>query len=197
MSGDDTASEAYADRLRDSSNVWWKRLLRVQAIYGWNVRRHDPGFTLDVGCGIGRNLAHLDGNGVGVDHNESAVGSAVAAGLTAFTPQQFAASEFAVASRFDSLLMAHVIEHMRYDEAAELLGSYLPYLAPGGKVILICPQEAGYRSDDTHVEFADVATLRRLCSELEISVDRDYSFPLPRFMGKWFRYNEFVMVGRR
>ena len=41
--------------------------------YRWNLRRLDLGFTLEIGCGIGRNLEHLDGNGIGIDHNEEAV----------------------------------------------------------------------------------------------------------------------------
>jgi hypothetical protein len=38
----------------------------------------------DVGCGLGRNLGHLDGNGVGVDHNAESVAIAQSRGLRAF-----------------------------------------------------------------------------------------------------------------
>jgi SAM-dependent methyltransferase len=193
----DTASEAYADRLRSRSDAWWKRLLRVQALYRWNLRRLEPGFTLDVGCGIGRNLSHLDGNGVGVDHNEAAVAEARRRGFEAFTPDGFAESSYASGGRFDSMLLAHVVEHMTYDEAAALVRRYLPFVADDGTVIFICPQEAGYRSDSTHVEFADFATLRRLAADVGVTVAKAYSFPLPRPAGRLFRYNEFVVAGRR
>jgi SAM-dependent methyltransferase len=194
---DDTSSEAYADRLRDRSGTWWKKLLRAQAVYRWNLRRLDPGFTLDVGCGIGRNLSHLDGYGVGVDHNPTAVAEARRRGLEAFTTDDFTRSAYASGGRFDSMLLAHVVEHMPYGDAVELVRRYLPYVADDGKFILICPQEAGYRSDPTHVEFADFTTLRDLCEEVGVTVANAYSFPLPRPAGRWFRFNEFVVVGRR
>lgn len=191
---DDTSSDAYAERLQTKESVWWKRLLRVQAVYRRNLRRLEPGFTLDVGCGLGRNLGHLDGNGVGVDHNPAAVAEAKRRGFEAFSPADFAVSPYAEPGRFDSLLLAHVVEHMRFDEAVKLVRRYLPYLGARGKLILICPQEAGFRSDSTHVEFADFEVLQSLCDELGLKVDRTYSHPLPRSVGRWFRYNEFVVV---
>ena len=95
------------------------------------------------------------------------------------------------------MLVAHVVEHMPYRDAVELVRSYSPYVAGDGKFIFICPQEAGYRSDPTHVEFADFDALRRLAAEVGVTVTRAYSFPMPRPVGRWFRYNEFVVVARR
>ena len=54
---------AYADRLQTLEQARWKQLLDVQAPYRWNIRRLGLGRTLDVGCGLGRNLAHLGGAG--------------------------------------------------------------------------------------------------------------------------------------
>ena len=161
------------------------------------MRRLQLGFTLDVGCGIGRNLAHLDGNGVGVDHNAEAVAEAQRAGLVALDTDAFRKSEFATPGRFDSMLMAHVVEHMTYAEAVELVGDYVQFVKPGGKAAFICPQEAGYRTDETHVEFADFEVLRRLCADTGLSVEVARSFPFPRIVGKVFPYNEFVVVARR
>jgi hypothetical protein len=67
---------------------------------------------------------------------------------------------------------------------------------PGGKVVLICPQERGYASDATHVRFTDFAGLTDLCRALDLSVTRQYSFPFPRPLGRVFTYNEFVVVAR-
>jgi SAM-dependent methyltransferase len=194
---DDTSSDAYAERLRSRSGVWWKRLLGVQAPYRWNLRRLGLGFALDVGCGIGRNLAHLDGNGVGVDHNPAAVAEARRRGLTAFTPDDFAGTEYAIPDRFDSMLLAHVVEHMPYQQAVALVQANLVFVREGGTVAFICPQEAGYRSDATHVSFTDFEVLHRLCADTGVSVARSYSFPFPRAVGRVFPYNEFVVVGRR
>ena len=191
---DDTTSREYAERLQRREGARWKQILDVQAPYRWNLRRHGPGFTLDLGCGIGRNLAALDG--VGVDHNEAAVEIARSRGLVAFTPPEFRQSEFAVPGRFDTMLLAHVVEHMTHAEASELIGAYVEYVKPGGRVILITPQEAGFRSDPTHVEFADDAACAALLTANGVAVERGYSFPLFRPVGRFLRYNEFVTLGR-
>ncbi len=190
----DTKYSDYTDVLLKKQTVWWKRVLDVQAPYRWNLQRLRPGFTLDIGCGIGRNLIHLKGHGVGIDHNAQSVEISKRQGLTAFTPEEFHTSNFNVHEHFDSLLLAHVAEHMAQQEVISLLKTYLPLLKPEGKIIMICPQEAGYKSDSTHVEFMDFSKLNNINKQLGLSVTREYSFPFPRFIGRLFTYNEFVVV---
>lgn len=192
----DTISAEYAERLVRLQTVWWKRVLPVQAPYRYNLRRLKPGFTLDVGCGIGRNLAHIDGNGVGIDHNAQSVAVARARGFEAYTPDEFVASERAQPGVFDSLLTAHVAEHMDASHFAQLLTDHLPFVKPGGKLIVITPQEVGYRSDASHVEFVDFEGIRRAARGAGVVEQRAYSFPFPRPIGRLFIYNEFVWVGR-
>jgi SAM-dependent methyltransferase len=193
-----TIGEDYAQRLLRLQNAPWKRLLRVQAVFRWNLRRLEPGFTLEIGCGIGRNLEHLRGQSVGVDTNEHCVRAARARGLVAFTPGEFRATpEYNRPSRFDTILLAHVAEHMHESEAVALLGEYLGLLRPGGRLVLIAPQEAGFLSDATHVELMDFTRLQRISTRLGLAPERAYSFPFPRWAGRWFTYNEFVVVSRR
>jgi len=193
----DTRDPRYTARLVATQSAWWKRALDVQAPYRWNLRRLGLGFTLDIGCGIGRNLINLNGEGVGVDHNPEFVEIARARGLHVFTPEQFGATSFNAAGRFETILLAHVVEHMTEQQASGLLSGYLHLLPPRGKVVLIAPQEAGYRSDPSHVEFMDFAALRRIAAGLGLSPVREYSFPFPRWMGRLFTYNEFVSVSEK
>jgi 2-polyprenyl-3-methyl-5-hydroxy-6-metoxy-1,4-benzoquinol methylase len=188
-----TDKAEYTDRLRRLEQARWKRLLDVQAPYRWNIRRLDLGRTLDVGCGIGRNLAHLGGNGVGVDHNAASVETCRARGLEAYTTEEFFAAE---RDPFDSMLAAHLLEHMPADQARDVVKSYLPYVKPGGTAVFITPQERGYASDETHVRWVGFEEARALCDELGLTVRRQYSFPFPRLAGKVFTYNEFVTVAR-
>lgn len=58
--------------------------------------------------------------------------------------------------------MAHVAEHMTLKQSVRLLIKYLPLVKNNGKLILITPQEAGYRSDDTHVEYIDFYKQREI-----------------------------------
>lgn len=192
-----TAGREYAERLRSLEDARWRRVLNVQAPYRWNIRHLGLGRVLDVGCGLGRNLAHLDGNGVGVDHNADSIAIARERGLEAYTIEGFRASAQAVPESFDSLLFAHVMEHMDREADVRLVSEYLPYLKHGGRVCFITPQERGYRSDATHVQFVDFTGLREIAAATGLEVVRSYSFPLARFAGQAFTYNEFVLLAAK
>lgn len=190
----DTQSRSYAERLARLSGTRWRRWLDVQAPYRWNLRRLHLGRTLELGCGIGRNLAHLPEGSVGTDPNPHAVAAARERGCAAFVPDEFERSEHA-ARPFDSLLCAHVLEHLSRSEATRLIASNMRFLRPGGVVVLVAPQEAGFRSDSTHVTFFDFEALSAVLREAGCRVERAYSFPFPRALGHVFPHNEFVLVG--
>ena len=193
-----TRGEEYAQRLIRLQMAPWKRWLNVQAIFRRNLDRLQPGFTLVVGCGIGRDLLNLRGNGVGVDTNEHCVRTARNRGFAAFTPEELRVSpEYGRPERFDSLLMAHVAEHMTEPQAIRVLREYVDLVRPAGQLILIAPQEAGFKSDRTHVQMMDFVRLQRICEAVGFFVERTYSYPLPRWAGRFFTYNEFVVTGRK
>ena len=81
-------------------------------------------------------------------------------------------------------------------EAVALLDEYQQLAQPGGKIVLICPQERGYASDESHVTFLDSHDLIEIAHEAGLAVERTYSFPFPRRLGKLFVYNESVVVAR-
>ena len=193
-----TAGADYAARLQTLSTARWKRVLDVQAPYRAHLRRLALGRTLDVGCGTGRNLHALDAGSVGVDHNPFSVRIAREAGFTAVTSDEFFADpELSRPAAFESMLVAHVVEHLEPTTARDVLASYVPCIRPGGRVVLITPQERGYASDATHVAFTDTAALAELATDLGLETERAYSFPFPRVAGKVFTYNEFVLLARR
>jgi len=193
----DTRDEEYADRLKRLEGARWKQVLNVQAPYRWNLRRHDLGRTLDIGCGIGRNLETLPPGSVGVDHNETSIQTARERGLTALTTQEWETSDLRVPESFDGFLVAHVIEHLSPQDGLEVMRSYLPYLRPGGKVLFICPQERGYASDPTHIRWTTGDDLEALSRDLGLVPQRWRSFPFPRAAGKAFTYNEFNVVATK
>lgn len=193
----DTAGRTYADRLQRLSGARWKQVLNVQAPFRANIRSLKLGKTLDVGSGVGRNLHYLDPGSVGVDHNPFSVEVARNAGLTSYTSDEFFADpELSAPATFDSMLSAHVVEHLEPDDARSVMASYLPSIRPGGAIVWITPQERGFASDATHVQFADFDYLARLADDLGLTPARRYSFPFPRFVGRAFTYNEFVFVSR-
>lgn len=85
---------------------------------------------------------------------------------------------------------------MSPDTAIELVRDYLVYVKPGGKVIVIVPQRAGYVSDETHVTFLDSQDVTDLLNTCGLQVMRSYSFPFPKAAGRVFRHNETVVVAQ-
>lgn len=186
----------YTRRLEDT-RAWWKRLVGAQRPYRRNIRRVVEGLVLDIGCGVGRNLVHLEGHGVGVDTNRYSVEQARSRGLTVHTVDEFGSSPDSDPESYGTLLFAHVLEHMTNAEAAALVGEYLGYLRTGGRVVIIIPQEAGFRSDVTHVEPVDARMIERLAKDYGLRIERFYSFPFPRSVGKVFKHNETVALLRK
>lgn len=193
-----TAGREYAERLAALANAPWKRALHVQAPFRAHVRHLHLGRALDVGCGIGRNLPALDAGSVGVDHNPYSIEVARRSGLTAYTDVElFDDDELSRPGSYDGMLVAHVVEHLEPAEALGVLARYVPLVRPGGRVAFITPQERGYASDATHVAFTGFDELAALARALGLAVLRTWSFPLPRPAGRWFTYNEFVLLARR
>ncbi len=193
----DTAGEDYARRLQAKQEVWWKKALNVQAPYQWNLRRQQLGRTLDVGCGIGRNLETLAPGSVGVDHNAAAVQVARERGVVALTVEEWKRSELRVPESFDGMLLAHVIEHMDAEAGIAILKDYLHFLRRGGKVFFVCPQERGYDSDPTHVRFTTGGDLAQLSRDVGLVPAPWFSFPFPRWAGTAFVYNEFCLLATK
>jgi SAM-dependent methyltransferase len=201
------ANADYAAELEEKSAGGLRRWIDFQRPYRWNIRRLEPGRTLDVGCGVGRHLIHLPPGSVGVDFNEHVVARARARGGDAKTVDAFTADP---GEPFDSILLSHVLEHMTVEQGRDVLGQYLPYLRPGGRVIAICPQEKGYydppgehpdeldpSGGGAHVTFLDPQALESILEEVGLRPEKAYSFPFFRPVGRLFRYNESVVIGRK
>ncbi len=189
------SSDDYSNRLIRLQTARWKRWLNVQAPYRWHIRRIAQGKTLEIGCGIGRNLSHLEGNAIGIDNDPACVAEARRLGLNAFQPNAFAEHAKQHPNLlFDNLLFSHVLEHMPSNEAVDLIAEYKKSLKPNGRIIIITPQEVGYSSDKTHVNFLDFSGIQSIAKKTEFTIEKQYSFPFPRWAGKIFLYNEFISI---
>jgi len=197
VQGKPTNEKDYTEGLLYRQSAWWKKFLNVQYPYKYNIQSLKPGFVLDIGCGIGRNLLHLNGNGIGVDHNPTSIEVSKCRGLKAYTVDDFLKSSYNKPETFDSILLAHVAEHMTGDDFIALLKQYIHLLKKDGRIIVITPQEKGFKSDNTHVQFMDFVTVKNLLKQIGFNTTRQYSFPFPRVIGYFFKFNEFVSVAKR
>lgn len=190
----DTKGEDYTRRLELLSGAKWKKILDVQRPYRWNMKRLDLGKTLDVGCGIGRHLNHLPMGSLGVDHNEKSIEIAKSSGCQAMTVSEFKKSKKCI-EKFDSMLLAHVLEHMPTQDGAAVIREYLPFVKK--KVVVICPQEKGFPTDETHVNFLTPKDIEKVLTDLGLTIQKSFSFPFHRSAGRFFTYNETVVVAHK
>jgi 2-polyprenyl-3-methyl-5-hydroxy-6-metoxy-1,4-benzoquinol methylase len=193
----DTSEKTYTKRLIALQKQSWKTILDVQRPYRWNLKRLNPGKTLDVGCGIGRCLTALPAGSVGIDHNPYSIDIVNSMGLSGFVPDDFRRSASYILGGYDSLLLSHVLEHLTQDEGCRLLEQYAPLVKLGGLAIVMCPQEKGFATDHSHVTFLDGGKLCAMLTMTGFVVQKSFSFPFPRIVGRIFAYNETVVVGRK
>lgn len=184
----------YTRRLSRLSGAKWKQILDVQRPYRWNIKRLDLGATLDVGCGIGRLLGHLPSGSIGVDHNKESINLARESGYEAYTTADFFKKKFPK-NRFDSLLLAHVLEHIPKEQGRKIIKKFMPYIK--NNVVVICPQEKGFKTDETHVNYLSHSDIEEMLASLGMVIDRSFSFPLSKYFGKIFTHNETVVVAKK
>lgn len=191
----DTRDQTYANYLIENQSSVISVLL--QTPYRWHLKALNLGRTLDIGCGAGRNLRSLTRESVGIDHNAMLVASCVERGMNAFTTDAFLSRKGEYFGAFDSILLSHVAEHMTVEQFTGLAREYSQFLKSGGRIFIICPQEKGYESDSTHVVFMTFELISKALTDAGFKIQRRYSFPFPRFVGKFFRNNEFVVVAKK
>lgn len=195
--GSDTADEWYAKRMTNLGTKFAAVRWAHSLVYKRHVQSVTSGRVLDVGCGIGGNLGYVWPSSVGVDHNPHSIAEARARGFNAYTSEEFHARADEFKEAFDSILCAHVMEHMDRDSGVAVLEEYLPYLKTSGRVALIMPQEAGWKTDPTHVRLVGFDEARDIVEAAGMVVEKSFSWPLPRKYGPSFRSNEFVVTARR
>jgi len=169
-------------------NVWSPTPLSV------HDKKHCKGVALEIGCGIGRVLKHLPDGSVGIDHNKRSVDYCNSHGLSAQTTEEFDSSQLINNKVFDDIIFAHVLEHMNIFDSTQLVRKYVKFLKHDGRIIIITPQQMGFRSDPTHKQYLDFSGIKKIIEDNGFHVNLNKSFPFPRVFGKIFKYNEFFTV---
>lgn len=193
-----TASVEYGAKYLDYQlqKSWLRKLVRQAYIR--RMRSRCVGKVIDYGCGPGTVLAHLPEGSVGLEINSAAVEYARSCGMDVRLSDS--CSEESIrslpAQGFESLLCAHVLEHLDNPEV-DVLGMMRAGVFVGLKrLVFVVPGAAGFRSDDTHRTFIDREFFERVAIIQNAYTLTEYSyFPCDlRWIGDWFKYHELMAV---
>ena len=102
---------------------------------------------LDVGCGYGRYLQAMIGDGyhaIGVEVNEQTVAENIKNSIPCTSLREFENST----KLYDILLMAHIVEHFAPTDLLAWMEQYLARLKPGGHLIVVTPLLSHYFYED-------------------------------------------------
>lgn len=161
-----------------------------------------PGRCIDFGCGAGELLARLGTDSVCLEYNHAAVAFCRSKGLEVGFYDGFADDwqlDQLQGQRFDTLVVSHVLEHL--DDPMRILHRLLSACDRLGihRVLVIVPQEAGYKVDATHRTFVELPMLEAAVAEApgwRLATHSYFPFGLP-VVGRVFAYNELQVVIER
>lgn len=183
-----------------------RSLLRkqVRRAYLHSAASQVSGPTLDFGCGVGELLERLPAGSHGLEYNQATVEFCRRKGLPVDAYDGFAddwgLSVLAPGSRFDSMVISHVLEHL--EEPAQVLRRLLLASERLGvcRVLVIVPGRAGFRIDATHRTFVD----RGMLTDAAIVEDTGFSLTRARYfpgnlrrIGDWFPHHELQVLYTR
>ena len=94
---------------------------------------------LDVGCGYGEKLIHIynqNYNISGVEKNRFILDEMKSKGYNIFSIEEFEAKKD---TKYDLIIMSHIIEHFDYESLKEFMEYYLEFLKDGGDLMIFTP----------------------------------------------------------
>jgi len=137
--------------------------------------------VLDIGCGRGVFMEMLKENGAdvtGIDNSDEAIKCCTNKGLTV---RQGEALQFLETNqqKFDGIFCAHVIEHLDYKQALELIKKCYASLNQNGKLVIMTPNMASQRIssrifwlDPTHVRPYPDLLLEKMLNSNNFQVEK-------------------------
>lgn len=190
-------AEAYAAEQVRRSRHPFRRF--IKGFFLRNMLRYLAGPTIDFGCGAGQLLVWLPTGSVGIEVNPVLV-QRLGGHEFQVVPARGDDQDFELANlpagRFESLVIAHVLEHL--DDPARALAALLRACGRLGvtRVLVVLPGLKGFRSDPTHRTFVDRDWLavHPVPPDVGFAMTSVSDFPCPRWLGPWFTFQELLVT---
>jgi len=198
MSSKSSIQVAYGQEYLDyqTNRNWFRKLVRK--LYLNKQKSYLVGTVLDFGCGSGELLKKIEHDCVGLEVNKNAVKYCKKNGLNVhlYDPisDDYSFSQF---TKFDSLVMSHVLEHLAQPEI--VLTKILKSCFRLGvkRILLIVPGKKGFLSDKTHKKFIDINFIMNnyLNDNYGYELREVTYFPLNnKIFGDLFTHNESLFI---
>jgi len=158
------------------------------------------GPTIDFGCGTGELLTKLPAGSLGLDINPVTVDHCLSEKLNVrlYDPEedQYKLS-FIEPGRFDSLIVSHVLEHLKHPDA--ILRSLLSACGRLGirRCVVVVPGKKGFAFDSTHITHMNRAFFKtnRLMDVEGLHVIKIGYFPVNiQWLENYFTHHELQVV---
>jgi SAM-dependent methyltransferase len=178
--------------MRAAGSIHTPRYLLRRGIVLQALRRYEPGYFLEIGCGRGELLpwlSRLGHHGVGLEISPTAW-EVAAAEASRNAPGVRVVSDDAtlIGEQFDYVLALEVLEHIEDDHAA--LRKWREWLAPDGRLILSVPAHmAMWSAADVvggHFRRYERVALQKVLEDagLQVEVFWSYGFPVTAVTGR-------------
>jgi 2-polyprenyl-3-methyl-5-hydroxy-6-metoxy-1,4-benzoquinol methylase len=149
-------------------------------LYFRNILKHVRGRALDYGCGAGELLKLLPVGSSGTEISEHAI---------AYCRKQGLDVARSIPTRdYTTFIANHILEHL--DDPRGTIRD-ISKIGCVQRMIIVTPNAKGFKHDSTHRTFIDENYPWNV-SGFEITSAK--YFPLPKWLGSFFTYNELVTV---
>jgi trans-aconitate methyltransferase len=148
----------------------------------------------DLGCGLGSFLRFCQKRNIaakGYDNNQNMVELCKQQGLNV----EFASVLEIPDTTLNACFCDNVLEHLTQEEIEQFFAHIKLKMAVGGRLVVVVPGKAGYKTDPTHKTFVTYALMDEVCRRHGLKLAKTFYTPLNYgFVAKFLYLNMLVLV---
>lgn len=169
-----------------------RKLLLSKPLYETKSYKH---LALDLGCGWG-NYFEINPEAYGIDLDDNCINYLHSKGYKAIKSDLLERFPFDD-EQFNCVIAHDLLEHFTLSETRTILNEIYRVLRRKGQILILIPHKKGFeyglKINTGHKHFIIPKEIIKL-TENRFALKKLYSYPLPRFLGKYFTHNKEVLV---
>jgi SAM-dependent methyltransferase len=186
----ETSSEEYKKHLEDKYLPGRDKYLHW-IFYPKLLRQFQEGEILDLGFGTGEFLKFLKlkkRECFGIDSNPYLTKLLQDQGFNVSLDDITTLST--VKMQISNAITDNVLEHLDEEQILQVFSVLKTKMKKGGVLLVLVPQEKGYKRDPTHKTFVDHNLISRMCKKFDLKLDKYFFHPVNlKAMGRFLYLN--------